>query len=46
VILSDVIFFLSENNQKYTFFSQDNKVGLEKDSMFSELKFSCSKVDL
>lgn len=26
VILSDVMFFLSENNQKYTFFSQDNKV--------------------
>lgn len=26
VILSDVMFFLQENNQKYTFFSQDNKV--------------------
>jgi len=25
VILSDLIFFLSENNQKYTFFTQDNK---------------------
>ena len=27
VILSDLVFFLQENNQKYTFFSQDNKVG-------------------
>jgi len=26
VILSDVMFFLSESNQKYTFFAQDNKV--------------------
>jgi len=26
VVLSDVMFFLSENNQKYTFFAQDNKV--------------------
>ncbi|XP_064607834.1 A-kinase anchor protein 13-like isoform X2 [Liolophura sinensis] len=25
VVLSDVIIFLQENNQKYTFFSQDNK---------------------
>ena len=27
VILSDLVFFLAENAQKYTFFSQDNKVG-------------------
>ena len=26
MILSDVMFFLVESNQKYTFFSQDNKV--------------------
>jgi hypothetical protein len=28
VILSDVLFFLAENNQKYSFFSQDNKVSI------------------
>jgi A-kinase anchor protein 13 len=27
VVLSDLVFFLQENNQKYTFFAQDNKVG-------------------
>jgi len=27
VVLSDVMFFLSESNHKYTFFAQDNKVG-------------------
>lgn len=26
VVLSDVIFFLQESNQKYVFYSQDNKV--------------------
>lgn len=26
VVLSDVLFFLQENNQKYSFFAQDNKV--------------------
>ena len=26
MILSDLMFFLSESNQKYAFFSQDNKV--------------------
>jgi len=28
VVLSDVIFFLAETNQKCAFFSQDNKVFL------------------
>jgi len=27
IVLSDVIIFLQENDKKYTFFSQDNKVG-------------------
>ena len=26
VLLTDVLFFIQENNQKYSFFSQDNKV--------------------
>ena len=28
VILSDIVFFLQESNQKYTFFSLDNKVSI------------------
>ncbi|XP_013406423.1 rho guanine nucleotide exchange factor 28 isoform X17 [Lingula anatina] len=28
VVLSDLVFFLQENNQKYTFFTQDNKASV------------------
>ena len=33
VILSDVMFFLLESNQKYTFFAQDNKVCADVECM-------------
>lgn len=31
VVLTDLIFFMQEQNGKYTFFSQDNKVWSESD---------------
>ena len=40
VILSDVMFFLLENNQKYTFFAQDNKVNTH--SLLRTIRFASS----
>lgn len=39
VVLSDCLFFLQENNQKYTFFTPENKV-----SPFSDHSLNANKM--